>query len=89
VDAGRGKADDGVAFRIREPSIRRSRSTIDARRGEIELLVAIDVRELRRLPPMSATLPAGTGSSFDQLGDLLQVDPTGGDVVEQEEGSAP
>ena len=59
----------------------------DARAGEVELLVPVDPGKLRRLAAdeRDARLAADLGRALDELGDLLEVDPVRGDVVEEEE----
>ena len=71
-----------------EPSISRSRSTRPTHGGgEVELALAVHVRELGGLAAEErhAGLPTDLGRSLDELGDLLEVEPGRGDVVEQEE----
>ncbi len=59
----------------------------DARAREVQLLVAVDPRELRRLAPDEgdACLAADLGCALDQLGDLLQLDAVCGHVVEEDQ----
>ena len=73
--------------RQREPSTSRSRvDDPDARAGEVELLVAVDAGQLGGLAAdeRAAGLAADLGGAFDELRDLLEVDPVRGDVVEQQ-----
>src|SRR5262249_3664629 len=59
----------------------------DAGAREVELLVPVDARELRRLAAdqRAARGAADLGGPLHQLRDLLRVDPVGRDVVEEEE----
>ena len=59
----------------------------DARAGEVELVLAVDAGQLRRLAAdqRDARRAADLGGALDELGDLLELDVGGGDVVEQEE----
>ena len=59
----------------------------DARAGEVELRLAVDARQLGRLSAdqQAARGPADVRRALDELGDLLELDVLGGDVVEQEE----
>ena len=83
-----GKPDDGVARAdgraVDEPV---ALDDADAAGREVELVLAVDVRHLRRLAAdqRDARLAADVGSSLDQLGDLLGIDCGGRDVVEQDQ----
>ena len=59
----------------------------DAGAREVELLLAVDARQLGRLAAdqRAAGLAADLRRALDQLGDLLELELVGGDVVEQEE----
>ena len=83
-----GRADDDVAASPRGAVDHAlAVDDADARRREVELPLAIDARQLgglaaeERAPGFAADL----GRSLDELGDLLELDPVGGDVVEQDE----
>ena len=58
-----------------------------ARAREVELVLAVDPGQLRRLAAdeRAAGLAADLGEAVDELRDLLEVDPVRGDVVEEEE----
>ena len=60
----------------------------DARRGEVELALAVHVRHLGGLAAdqRDARRAADLRGALDQLRHLLELDPGGGDVVEQDEG---
>ena len=88
MDACRREPDDDVA-RL-DPRAVDQVATIDdpdARAGEVELLVSVDARQLRRLAAeqRAAGGPADLRRPLDQLGDLLELDPVRRDVVEEEE----
>ena len=88
VEAGRGEADDdvaGLAARAVDQVV--AVDDADAGAGEVELVLAVDARELRRLAAdqRAAGVAADLGCALDELGDLLELDVRGGDVVEQEE----
>ncbi len=88
VNAGRGKPDDDIALvhgRTVDQAV--ALDDADACRCEVELIVAVDVRELRRLAAdeRHACRAADLGGAFDELRDLLEVDPVRRDVVEQEQ----
>ena len=79
---------------IASPSSMREPSTTqvalddpDARAREVELVLAVDPRKLRRLAAdeRAAGGAADLGEALDELRDLLEVDPVRGDVVEEEE----
>ena len=55
--------------------------------AEVELVLAVDPRQLRRLAAedRASRRAAHVGGALDELGDLLRVDRVGGDVVEEEE----
>ena len=57
----------------------------DARAGEVELVLAVDARQLGRLAAdeRAAGSAADLGRALDELRDLLEVDAVRGDVVEQ------
>ena len=57
----------------------------DARAGEVELALAVDAGQLGGLAAdeRDARLAAHLGRALDELGHLLELDPAGGDVVEQ------
>ena len=57
----------------------------DARAREVELALAVDPGQLRRLAAdeRDARRAAHLGRALDELGHLLELDPAGGDVVEQ------
>src|SRR5262249_5064556 len=59
----------------------------DARPGEVKLVLAVDARQLGGLAAheRAARLTADAGSALDELGDGLQIDPIGSDVVEKDE----
>ena len=59
----------------------------DARACEVELVVAVDARQLRRLAAdqRAAGGAADLGGALDELGDLVELDVLGRDVVEEEE----
>ena len=59
----------------------------DARGGEVKLFLAVDARQLGRLAAneRDARSAADLGGALDELGDLLEVDPVRGDVVEQDQ----
>ena len=59
----------------------------DARPGEVELVLAVDPGQLGRLAAdeRDACLAAHPGGALDELGHLLELDPVGGDVVEEEQ----
>ena len=76
------------ATRRSAPRGRRGRRSIA---GEVELLFAVDARQLRRLAA-DQRAPGGAAhlrGALDQLRDLLEVEPVRGDVVEQEERIGP
>ena len=58
-----------------------------ARSGEVELVLAVDARKLRRLASdeRAARLAAHFGGTLDELRDSLEVDPVRRDVVEEEQ----
>ncbi len=84
-----GKPDDDVAC----PDARAvdqvaAVDEADAGAGEVQLLVLVDPRQLRSLAAEDRA-PGGAahlGRALDELGDLVEVDAVGRDVVEQEEG---
>ena len=59
----------------------------DAGTGEVELAVAVDARHLGALAAENRTagLTADRGGAFDELDDIGELQPVGGDVVEEEE----
>jgi glyoxylase I family protein len=59
----------------------------DAGAGEVELAVAVDARQLCRLAADEHASCRATDlrRALDELGDLLQLDPFRGDVIEQEQ----
>ena len=66
----------------------RSRSTIPTQvGGEVELVLAVDARQLGRLAAdqRDTRRAADLGGALDEVGDLLQVDVVRGDVVEQDQ----
>ena len=87
VDAGRGEAEHDVARFDAEPSSGSSVDDPDARRGEIELALAVDAGHLGGLAAdeRDAGLAANLRGALDQLRDLLQVDMPGGDIVEEDQ----
>ena len=88
VHAGRGQADDDVA-RAHGGAVDHAVAVDDpdAGRGEVELALAIDARQLgglaadQRHPGRAAHL----GRALDELRDLLEVELVRGDVVEQDQ----
>ena len=83
-----GKADDVVARAHRravDDAV--ALDDPDAGRREVELALAVDARQLGRLAAdqRDARSPADLGGPLDQLGDLLELELGGGDVVEQDQ----
>ena len=77
VDPARGEADDDVAGL--DPGAVDHTVAVDdadARPREVDLGVAVDARQLRRLAAedRAAGGAAHLGSAFDELGDLLELD---------------
>ena len=73
---------------MRQPSISRSRSTIPTHvPAKSNSLVLVDPWKLCGVPAdeRDACLAADLRRALDELGDLLEVDPVRGDVVEEEE----
>jgi hypothetical protein len=66
---------------------RRSASKSDAGAGEVELVLAVDAGQLGRLASdqHAAGRAAHLRRTFDEVGDLLELDVLGRDVVEEEE----
>ena len=88
VDAGGRQADDDVAaLDARAVDQAVALDDPDARAREVELLVAVDAGQLRRLAAdeRAARGAADVRHPLDELRDLLELDPVRGDVVEQEE----
>ena len=88
VHAGRREPDHGVAgLYARAVDQVGAVDDADAGGGEVELALAVDARELRRLAADQRTAgrAADLGGALDELGDLLELELGGGDVVEQEE----
>ena len=93
MDSCGREADDHVAFLdarpVDEPV---SLDEPDTRPGKVELLLAIDARELRRLAADECNTGFATdlGGSLHQVGDRFEVDAVRGHIVEEEEriGSA-
>src|SRR4051812_25218563 len=88
VDAGRREAEDDVA-RL-DPGAVDQRLAVDASdtgRCEVELALLIHVRHLRRLAAdqRDTRRAADLRRALDELSDLLELDPGGGDIVEQHE----
>jgi hypothetical protein len=88
VDAGGGEAEDDVA-RLHPGTVdqRVAVDDPDAGRGEVELVLRYTSGISAVSPPISAT-PAVRQTfrrALDELRDLLELDPGGGDVVEQDE----
>ena len=86
VHAGRREADHGVAGHDVAPVDELvAIDDADAGAGEVELAVAVDPGELRRLAAdeRDAGRAADLGGSLDELGDLVELDRRRRDVVEQ------
>ena len=88
VEAGGGEAEHDVA-RLAALPVDQALAVDDPDAGarEVELVLAVDARQLGRLAAdqRAAGLAADVGRALDQLGDLLELELVGGDVVEQEE----
>ena len=77
VHAGRREADDDVAGLDRRAVEQRvAIDDADARAGEVELVLAVDARQLGRLAAdeRAAGRAADLRRAFDELGDLLELD---------------
>ncbi len=93
MDSRGREADDHVAFLdarpVDEPA---ALDEPDARPGEVELLLAVDTRQLRRLAAdeRDTSFATDLGGSLHEVGDRFEVDAVRGHVVEEEEriGSA-
>ncbi len=88
MDARRREADHQVAGdAARAVDQAFALDDADARPGEVELVLAVDARQLGRLAAdqRAAGLAADLGRALDELGDLLELDPVRGDVVEEKE----
>ena len=88
MDAGRRQAEHDVACLDPRPVDQPvALDDPDARAGEVELVVAVDPRQLCCLAAQDrATRVATDGRrALDELGHLLGVDPVRSDVVEQDE----
>src|SRR5215207_8715503 len=92
VDAGRREPDHRVAFAdqrtVDQPV---TLDEADAGSGEIQFLVPVGPGELGGLAAdeRDARRAADFSRAFDELRDLLEVDPVGGHVVEQKERLGP
>src|SRR3954468_15638190 len=88
VDAGRREAEDDVA-RLDPGAVDQRLAVDDSDTGrcEVELALLIHVRHLRRLAAdqRDTRRAADLRRALDELSDLLELDPGGGDIVEQHE----
>src|SRR5512132_1025754 len=88
VQAGGREADNDVS-RLAAGAVDQvgAPNETDAGAREVELALAVDPRELCRLPAedRAAGLAADDSDALDELGDLLEIEVVGGDVVEEEE----
>ena len=83
-----GKPDHGVALLdLRAVDQAGARDEADAGPGEVELLLAVDPRKLRRLSADERDTRGATDlrGALDQIGDRLEVDAVRGHVVEEEQ----
>jgi hypothetical protein len=88
MDAGRGEPHDEVALDDRRGVDQAvTLDDPDTGRSEVELVGPVHVRQLGRLAAdeRDARHTADFRSALDELGDLVEIDARGGDVVEDEE----
>src|SRR5438477_1955287 len=86
MEPGGRKADHDVSS-LDLRSVERLLDDAHARPGEVELPLAVDAGELGRLAAdeRHAGRAADLRRTFDEVRDLLELDPPGGEVVEQDQ----